>query len=678
MPQQPEVGGTNEQRPDDLRLSSQVLRILVLSAIVIFVVIGLIMYRFYRLTSQIKLDDTTGEYEEIDTQFGMTSDDEDDQQKEVKSFFEEGTDAFGAFVRETPESLKEYTAAYNIEDIKVNWLSAAEQIPQKEAEKIFSAIHPQYFIDAQSLQAMAQENTYDDDMLFDYYLYNMGTLSSPASLAGKTVYLFAFPSEGMGMSATDMLVIYDEMTRSFVVLWDGSYDWYPQPYFFTDNYIKGMLHVELGPEAPATLSVPGVDAMLTYTGAYREKYYAFNSLGATNNRGGIVNLLTGKRAPTLSSETIEFTDPAYGPVHFVDNEYRIQLEDGSVHTYELIPSFLTKDVEAEEKQMYPTGRTASVSWTEEFSKGTNRYTLGGRIDTAGCGAGILRQTNVVNEAEWFDDNSLGQVGTTEQNGAIFVLNDITHNKQYLDFFEYGGGWGFAAAHPELTPEEMEEYTDEMRYQEFLDNDPIIFWKDHKDRWRMYFKSEYQSLAECGKPVIYLYPEVTSDVRVEVTPNGGFTYTDPEYPEGGWVVRAEPTGELYSQKEQQAYPYLFWEGHADGFGFSDKGFVFSRETLEGDMQDLLVKTGLNEQEIYDFLEFWLPLMNEKPYVFVTFANQKDFERAAPLTISPRPDSVLRVFMSFEPLDEYKDVEPLHLNGFERRGFTVVEWGGVLQK
>ncbi|KKS53187.1 MAG: Fibronectin type III domain protein [Candidatus Magasanikbacteria bacterium GW2011_GWC2_42_27] len=97
-----------------------------------------------------------------------------------------------------------------------------------------------------------------------------------------------------------------------------------------------------------------------------------------------------------------------------------------------------------------------------------------------------------------------------------------------------------------------------------------------------------------------------------------------------------------------------------------------------MTKLLAKAGLNKQETIDFLEFWLPKMQEKPYVFVTFANQHAFESAAPLNITPAPDSVLRVFMNFKSLDTYTKVEPLLLRGFERKGFTVVEWGGILEK
>ena len=40
-----------------------------------------------------------------------------------------------------------------------------------------------------------------------------------------------------------------------------------------------------------------------------------------------------------------------------------------------------------------------------------------------------------------------------------------------------------------------------------------------------------------------------------------------------------------------------------------------------------------------------------------------------------DSLLRVFMAWKGLDKPVEVEPQELPGFERSGFTVVEWGGT---
>lgn len=49
-------------------------------------------------------------------------------------------------------------------------------------------------------------------------------------------------------------------------------------------------------------------------------------------------------------------------------------------------------------------------------------------------------------------------------------------------------------------------------------------------------------------------------------------------------------------------------------------------------------------------------------------------AALLSITPEPDSILRVFMVYKPLDQYAEIEEQILPGFERKGFAVVEWGG----
>jgi endoglucanase len=37
-------------------------------------------------------------------------------------------------------------------------------------------------------------------------------------------------------------------------------------------------------------------------------------------------------------------------------------------------------------------------------------------------------------------------------------------------------------------------------------------------------------------------------------------------------------------------------------------------------------------------------------------------------------MLRVFIAYVPLEESVNIEPQQLETFERKGFTVVEWGG----
>ena len=76
---------------------------------------------------------------------------------------------------------------------------------------------------------------------------------------------------------------------------------------------------------------------------------------------------------------------------------------------------------------------------------------------------------------------------------------------------------------------------------------------------------------------------------------------------------------------------------------------------------------------EFIVYWLPLMEHNKYNLISF--QADvYTNSAKLYITPTPDSLLRVFMAYVPLEEKVDIEPQQLETFERKGFTVVEWGG----
>lgn len=77
-----------------------------------------------------------------------------------------------------------------------------------------------------------------------------------------------------------------------------------------------------------------------------------------------------------------------------------------------------------------------------------------------------------------------------------------------------------------------------------------------------------------------------------------------------------------------------------------------------------------------MEFWQPRLEVKPYAFVSFVPQKEFDRLAPLTVSPKPDSIIRVFMDYKPLDEKITVREPIIRTPVRKGFAVVEWGGRL--
>ena len=176
-----------------------------------------------------------------------------------------------------------------------------------------------------------------------------------------------------------------------------------------------------------------------------------------------------------------------------------------------------------------------------------------------------------------------------------------------------------------------------------------------------------------KPVIYLYPSEETEVSVKLSYSGELTTTYPAYGEG-WHVTARPDGTLMNKADGKEYSYLFWEGVSDTEYDMSRGFVVKGEDTAAFLQETLKKLGLTPREYNEFIVFWLPRMQENPYNLITFQTDR-YTESAKLSITPRPDSVLRVFMAYRPLQEPIKVEAQPLPAFERKGFTVVEWGGA---
>ena len=176
-----------------------------------------------------------------------------------------------------------------------------------------------------------------------------------------------------------------------------------------------------------------------------------------------------------------------------------------------------------------------------------------------------------------------------------------------------------------------------------------------------------------KPVIYLYPEQAQEVYVQLELDGEFTCTYPEY-DNGWKVKAYPDGTLLDQDTGKEYNYLFWEGTSETEYDLSRGFVVEGKDTAGFLEEKLAYLGLNEKERNEFIVYWLPRMEDNKYNLITFQGE-DYTEHAKLKISPEPDSILRVFMVYKPLDKAIDIPEQELEPFEREGFTVIEWGGA---
>ena len=176
----------------------------------------------------------------------------------------------------------------------------------------------------------------------------------------------------------------------------------------------------------------------------------------------------------------------------------------------------------------------------------------------------------------------------------------------------------------------------------------------------------------AKPVIYLYPEETTQVEVALDYDGQLAHTYPSYGDG-WQVTAQPDGTLTDETGREYY-CLFWEGSLDTeFDFS-AGFCVAGEETAAFLEEALADLGLTEREANEFLLYWLPRMEGNPYNLIAFQTQC-YTDAARLDIDPAPDTLIRVHMAWKGLSAPVELPPQELTAVERIGFTAVEWGGT---
>lgn len=177
----------------------------------------------------------------------------------------------------------------------------------------------------------------------------------------------------------------------------------------------------------------------------------------------------------------------------------------------------------------------------------------------------------------------------------------------------------------------------------------------------------------AKPIIYFYPEETTELVVKLNLDGKLTHTYPKYKDQ-WNVTAHPDGTLFDENGQEYYA-LYWEGENNHPFTLNEGKVVPGENTVAFLEESLETLGLNRREANEFIMYWLPKMENNAYNLIHFSTS-EYEEMAELDIAPKPETLIRVMMVFQPLDApmtilEQDLLPLSKT---RKGFTVVEWGG----
>ncbi len=274
----------------------------------------------------------------------------------------------------------------------------------------------------------------------------------------------------------------------------------------------------------------------------------------------------------------------------------------------------------------------------------------------GCGGHDCTDIVEVNSIRADD---LVEAGQTKQGEPVYVLKNPLDDE------------GFRLAYDAWYVPEGKPSIEQLVQSKKV---PMFFWEDAFGRWVRYTDKDLQPLGECGKPVIYLYPEQSAEVSVRLPRFIEVTVSEPAYPATGWRVMAHPDGRL-DYSDGKTYGSLYWEGLGVGYHTPKQGFVVKDGEQAEFLEDILPKYGLNEVEAREFMEFWLPEMQGAPYYRLSFLTD-EWNKAAPLYVTPAPDMSIRIFMDWQKLSAPISLEAPEIVTPERKGFTLVEWGGLL--
>lgn len=293
--------------------------------------------------------------------------------------------------------------------------------------------------------------------------------------------------------------------------------------------------------------------------------------------------------------------------------------------------------------------TLDISWTNPAGK-DQKFS---QIHTSGCGSG---------------GGSFPLIANATSVSTKIEVGSVSGNKVYT-----------MPANSTLAGLAYQVYTmdglgDKVTKNAMMSDLGLIVLQDGYGNWLAYMNDKYAPAVECGKPVIYLYPEKSTQISVKV--GADITKSEPAY-NGGWNVLASKDGVLKSK--DGIFPYLFWEGTGWGeYPQISSGSIVKSSDVGSTIANQLNTIGLNDKEINDFKDFWLPKMPATAYVRLTWLLNDQMDKLAPLQVSPKPETSIRVFLDFTGVNAPYSIEKQTLPHIERKGFTLVEWGGLLRR
>lgn len=244
----------------------------------------------------------------------------------------------------------------------------------------------------------------------------------------------------------------------------------------------------------------------------------------------------------------------------------------------------------------------------------------------------------------------------EEDGKISIYGDESINGVMAS------GSGFLIAIPTKLP-----VGTEVKYNECYSDEEISNIKN-------YGESKPSNEVHTDKPIIYLYPTYDMNVSVKLINKENIIHSYPKY-QDGWNVLAKTNGTLKDvQTNRELYSLYYESNNSINFKVENEGFVVKGEDTSEFLEEKLSILGLSERETEEFIIYWLPKLEKNKYNYIRFATKDEIEANMPLKIDPKPDTIIRVLMTYKEIDNPINVKEQKLIPQTRKGFVAVEWGG----
>lgn len=256
----------------------------------------------------------------------------------------------------------------------------------------------------------------------------------------------------------------------------------------------------------------------------------------------------------------------------------------------------------------------------------------------------------------FTGSDLGKIGMMDEKYPVYGFKNSQHPFLQAVYDYLLGGEKSSSA-----------------YEKFIENTPVFFWNDPFGRTVLFVSYTVSAPEYCAvKPVIYLYPKEKTQIEVTLDWQKKLLRTIPEYT-NKWQVSADVKWKITDIKSWKHYPYLFRED-LNSFPDVDDGFVVAWKDVESFFDEKLAFMGMGEKEIQDFKKYWLPELKTEPYYFFHFYQNDVLDEIAPITITPKPEKISRILMTYYGMQKPFEVKKQELKAFERTGYFAIErWG-----